>query len=58
MKLGLQSKYSVSIPVFVDCQKDSETTVGNRTQVKPVVSTVIRFAVPLMGLGKSQQGML
>ena len=30
MKLGLQSKYNVSIPVFVGHQKDSETTVGKQ----------------------------
>ena len=45
MKLGLQSKYSGSIPVFVGCQKDSETTVENGTQVIPVLLAVFRFAV-------------
>ena len=45
MKLGLQSKYSGLIPVVIGCQKDSETTVKNRTQVIPVLLAVFRFAV-------------
>ena len=45
MILGLQSKYSGSIPVLVGCQKDSGTTVENGTQVIPVLLAVFRFAV-------------
>ena len=45
MKLGLQSKYSGPLPTFVDRQKDSQTTVGNGTQVKPVLLAVKIFAV-------------
>ena len=45
MEIGLQSKYSGPSPTFVDCQKDSQTTVGNGTQVKPVLLAVKIFAV-------------
>ena len=45
MEIGLQSKYSGPLPTFVDCQKDSQTTVGNGTQVKPVLLPVKIFAV-------------
>ena len=49
VKLGkhfeVQSKYSDSLPAFVDCQKDSESTGENGTQVKPVLLTAIIFAV-------------
>ena len=45
MEIGLQSKYSSPLPTFVDCQKDSQTTVGNGTQVKPVLLAVKIFAV-------------
>ena len=34
MEVSLQAKYSGLLPTFVDCQKESETTVGNGTQVK------------------------
>ena len=44
VKLGkhfeVQSKYSDSLPAFVDCQKDSESTGENGTQVKPVLLAV------------------
>ena len=42
---GVQLKYSDSLPAFVDCQKDSQTTVGNGTHVKPVLLAVKIFAV-------------
>ena len=42
---GVQSKYSDSLPAFVDCQKDSESTGENGTQVKPVLLAVEIFAV-------------
>ena len=45
MKIGQQSKYSGHLPTFIDCQKDSQTTVGNGTQVKPVLLAVKIFAV-------------
>ena len=45
MEIGLQSKYSGPSPTFVDCQKDSQTTVGNGTHVKPVLLAVKIFAV-------------
>ena len=45
MGIGLQSKCSGPSPTFVDCQKDSQTTVRNGTQVKPVVLAVKIFAV-------------
>ena len=45
IRIGLQSKYSGPSPAFVDCQKDSQTTVGNGTQVKPVLLAVKIFAV-------------
>ena len=44
---GVQSKYSDSLPAFVDCQKDSESTGENGTQVKPVLLAVEIFAVYL-----------
>ena len=44
-EICLQLKCSVSLPVVIDCQKDSGTTVENGTQVKPVLLTAIRFAV-------------
>ena len=46
-EICLQLKCSVSLPVVIDCQKDSGTTVENGTQVKPVLLTAIRFAVYL-----------
>ena len=42
---GVQSKYSDSLPASVDCQKDSESTGENGTQVKPVLLAVEIFAV-------------
>ena len=49
VKLGkhfeVQSKYSDSLPAFVDCQKDSESTGENGTQIKPVLLAVEIFAV-------------
>ena len=45
IRVGLQSKYSGPLPTFVDCQKDSQTTVGNGTQIKPVLLAVKIFAV-------------
>ena len=42
---GVQSKYSDSLPAIVDCQKDSESTGENGTQVKTVLLTVEIFAV-------------
>ena len=38
MEIVQQSKYSGPLPTFVNCQKDSQTTVGNGTQVKHVTS--------------------
>lgn len=43
--LDEQSKYSDSLPAFVDCQKDRENTGGNGTLVKPVLLTVEIFIV-------------
>ena len=49
VKLGkhfdVQLKYSDSLPAIVDCQKDSESTGENGTQVKPVLLAVEIFAV-------------
>ena len=45
IRVGLQSKYSGPSPAFVDCQKDSQTTVRNGTHVKPVLLAVKIFAV-------------
>ena len=45
VKISPQSKYSGSSPTLADCQKDSRTTVGNGTQVKPVILAVKIFAV-------------
>ena len=42
---GVQTKCSHSLPVFADCQKDSESTGENGTQVKPVLLAVEIFAV-------------
>ena len=42
---GVQSKYSDSLLASVDCQKDSESTGENGTQVKPVLLAVEIFAV-------------
>ena len=42
---GVQSKYSDSLPASVDCQKDSESTGENGTQVKPVLLAAEIFAV-------------
>ena len=44
-KIGVESTYSDSLPAFLDCQKDSESTGENRTQVKPVLLAVEIFAV-------------
>ena len=44
---GVQLKYSDSLLAFVDCQKDSESTGENGTQVKPVLLAVKIFAVQL-----------
>ena len=44
---GVQSKYSDSLPAFVDCQKDSESTGENGMQVKPLLLAVEIFAVQL-----------
>ena len=44
-EIGLQSKYSGSLPAFVGCQKDSGSTGENGTQVKPVLLAVKIFAV-------------
>ena len=41
----VQLKYSVSLPAFIGCQKDSGSAVENGTQVKPVLLAVKRFAV-------------
>ena len=49
-EICLQLKCSVSLPVVIDCQKDSGTTVENGTQVKPVLLTAIRFAVYIASL--------
>ena len=46
---GVQSKYSDSLPAFVDCQKDSESTGENGTQVKLVLLAVEIFAVYAWG---------
>ena len=48
-EICLQLKCSVSLPVVIDCQKDSGTTMENGTQVKPVLLTAIIFAVWLGG---------
>ena len=45
IRICRQSKYSGPSPAFVDCQKDSQTTVRNGTQVKPVLLAVKIFAV-------------
>ena len=45
IRVGLQSKYSGPLSTFVDRQKDSQTTVGNGTQVKPVLLAVKIFAL-------------
>ena len=45
MEIGQQSKCSGPSPSFVDCQKGSQTTVGNETQVKPVLFAVKIFAL-------------
>ena len=45
---GVQSKYSDSLPAFVDCQKDSESTGENGTQVKLVLLEVEIFAVRVL----------
>ena len=45
IRVSLQSKYSGPSPAFVDCQKDSQTTVRNGTHVKPVLLTVKIFIV-------------
>ena len=45
MEIGLQSTYSGPSLTFVASQKDSQTTVGNGTQVKPVLLAVKIFAV-------------
>ena len=56
-EICLQLKCSVSLPVVIDCQKDSGTTVENGTQVKPVLLTAIRFAVQIqLILGTKNQG--
>ena len=47
IRVGLQSKYSGPSPAFVDCQKDSQTTVRNGTHVKPVLLAAKIFAVYL-----------
>ena len=44
-EIGVQSKYSGSLPAVVDCQKDSGSTGENGTQVKPVLLAVKIFAV-------------
>ena len=43
--MAIQSKYSGSLPAFIDCQKDSGSTGENGTQVKPVLLAVKIFAV-------------
>ena len=42
---GVTIKCIDSLPAFVDCQKDSESTGENGTQVKPVLLAVEIFAV-------------
>ena len=42
---GVHSKYSDSLPAFVDCQKDSQSAGENGMQVKPVLLAVEIFAV-------------
>ena len=42
---GGQSKYCDTLPAFVDCQKDSESTGETKTQIKPVLLAVEVFAV-------------
>ena len=44
-EIGVQPKYSGSLPAVVDCQKDSGSTGENGTQVKPVLLAVKIFAV-------------
>ena len=46
-EIGVQSKYSGSLPAVVDCQKDSGSTGENGTQVKPVLLAVKIFAVQI-----------
>ena len=55
-EICLQLKCSVSLPVVIDCQKDSGTTVENGTQVKPVLLTAIIFAVCLALVFPSERG--
>ena len=43
--LTLQLNCSDPLHALDDCKKYSETTVGNRTQWKPAVFAVKRFAV-------------
>ena len=43
--LDEQSKYSDSLPAFVDCQKDSESTGEKGSQIKLVLLAVDIFAV-------------
>ena len=43
-RFDVQLNYSDSLPAFVDCQKDSESTGENGTQVKPVLLAVEIFA--------------
>ena len=45
---GVQSKNSDSLPAFAHCQRNSESTGGNRTQVKPVLLAVKICAVYAM----------
>ena len=45
VKMDLQSKYSGMLPTLVDCQKKSQTTVGNGTKVKPAILSLKIFAV-------------
>ena len=44
-EIGVQSKYSGSLPAVVDFQKDSGGTGENGTQLKPVLLAVKIFAV-------------
>ena len=44
-EIGVQPKYSGSLPAVVDCQKDSGSTGENGTQVKPILLAVKIFAV-------------
>ena len=53
---GVQSKYSDSLPAFVDCQKDSECTGENGTQVKPVLLAVEIFIVWFLIILKCSKG--